>query len=107
MDYCLLECVLRCFLSLFPFVAAIDAAIKESCRLIGRSDLDFNEVGTLAATMTNIRALYGRRVGVFPGFRAAEDIVDLFPHQVHLVLELGLNTVDIGARATEKSELTH
>ena len=107
MDYCLLECVLRCFLSLFPFVAAIDAAIKESCRLIGRSDLDFNEVGTLAATMTNIRALYGRRVGVFPGFRAAEDIVDLFPHQVHLVLELGLNTVDIGARAAEKSELTH
>ena len=94
-------------LSLFPFVAAIDAAIKESCRLIGRSDLDFNEVGTLAATMTNIRALYGRRVGVFPGFRAAEDIVDLFPHQVHLVLELGLNTVDIGARAAEKSELTH
>ena len=57
--------------------------------------------------MTNIRALYGRRVGVFPGFRAAEDIVDLFPHQVHLVLELGLNTVDIGARAAEKSELTH
>ena len=107
MDYCLLESVLRCFLSLFPFVAAIDAAIKESCRLIGRSDLDFNEVGTLAATMTNIRALYGRRVGVFPGFRAAEDIVDLFPHQVHLVLELGLNTVDIGARAAEKSELTH
>ena len=107
MDYCLLECVLCCFLSLFPFVAAIDAAIKESCRLIGRSDLDFNEVGTLAATMTNIRALYGRRVGVFPGFRAAEDIVDLFPHQVHLVLELGLNTVDIGARAAEKSELTH
>ena len=99
--------VQRRSLSLFPFVAAIDAAIKESCRLIGRSDLDFNEVGTLAATMTNIRALYGRRVGVFPGFRAAEDIVDLFPHQVHLVLELGLNTVDIGARATEKSELTH
>ena len=57
--------------------------------------------------MTNIGALYGRCMGVFPGFRAAEDIVDLFPHQVHLVLELGLNTVDIGARAAKKSEFTH
>ena len=57
--------------------------------------------------MTNIGALYGRCVGVFPGFRATEDIVDLFPHQVHLVLELGLNAVDIGARAAEKSEIAH
>ena len=46
-------------------------------------------------------------MGVFPGFRAAEDIVDLFPHQVHLVLELGLNTVNIRARAAKKSEFTH
>ena len=51
--------------------------------------------------MTNIGALYGRCVGVFPGFRATEDIVDLFPHQVHLVLELGLNTVNIRARAAK------
>ena len=99
--------VQRRSLSLFPFVAAIDAAIKEGCRLISRSDLDFDEVGALAATMTNIGALYGRCVGVFPGFRATEDIVDLFPHQVHLVLELGLNTVDIGARSAEKSEFAH
>ena len=94
-------------LSLFPFVAAIDAAIKECCRLISRSDLDFYEVGALAATMTNIGALYGRCMGVFPGFRSAEDIVDLFPHQVHLMLELGLNTVNIRARAAKKSEFTH
>ena len=94
-------------LSLFPFVAAIDAAIKECCRLISRSDLDFYEVGALAATMTNIGALYGRCMGVFPGFRTAEDIIDLFPHQVHLMLELGLNTVNIRARAAKKSEFTH
>ena len=56
--------------------------------------------------MTNIGALYGRRVGVFPGLRATEDIINFFPHQVHLVLELGLNAVDIGARAAEKSEIT-
>ena len=57
--------------------------------------------------MADVGALYGGCMRVFPGFGAPEHIVDLFPYQVHLVLELGFNTVNIGARAAEKSEITN
>ena len=45
-------------------------------------------------------------MGVFPGFCTAEDIIDLLPHQMHLVLELGLYAVYVGAGSAKKAKLS-
>ena len=46
-------------------------------------------------------------MGVFEGFGAAQDIVDFLALEVHFVLELGLNAVDVRAGAAEETEVVH
>ena len=87
-------------------MAAFGTSIEDGRRLVARSDLDFHEVGTLASAATDVRALDGGGMRVLPCFHTSKHIVHLFPLEVHLVLEFGLNAVNVRAGPTEEAEIT-
>ena len=87
-------------------MAAFRTPIEDGRRLIARPDLDFHEVSTLAAAATDVRTLNRGGMRVLPRFHTSEHIVHFFPLEVHLVLEFGLNAVDVGAGAAEEAEIT-
>ena len=86
-------------------MAAFGTSIEDGGRLVARSDLDFHEVSTLAAAATHFRALDGGRMRVLPCFHTPKHIVHFFPLEVHLVLEFGLNAVDVWAGPAEEAEI--
>ena len=88
-------------------MAALAASVENRCRLVSRPDLDFFVKGSIAATSTHIRALDCRGVGVFKGFGATEDVVDLFALQVSLVLKSGVDDfVDVGTSSAEEAQVS-
>ena len=87
-------------------MAAFRTSIEDGRRLIARSDLDFHKVSTLAAAAADVRTLNRGGMRVLPCFHSSEHIVHFFPLEVHLVLEFGLNAVNVGAGAAEEAEIT-
>ena len=87
-------------------MAAFRTSIEDGRRLIARSDLNFHEVSPLAAAATDVRALDGGGMCVLPCLHTSEHIVHFFPLEVHLILEFGLNAVDVGAGAAKEAEIT-
>ena len=92
--------------SLFPLMSALFAAVKDSGRLITRPNLDLHEVGALASAIAHVWTLDGCRVGVLKCLSTTQNIVNFLSLQVHFVLKLSLNAIDVGASSAEEAEVT-
>ena len=86
-------------------MATLGTAIKDGGRFITRPDLNLHEVGALAAAITHVRTLYGCSMGVFKSLSTTENVVDFLPLEVHFILKLGLNAINVGACPAEEAEV--
>jgi len=89
----------------FPLVGAVGASVEDSGRFVTRSDLNLHEIGALAPACTHVRTRHRRCVRVTPCLCTTENVVDLLALKVHLVLKLGVDAVDVGARPAEEPKV--
>ena len=89
---------------LFPLIRAVDAPEEYGHGFVGRADLYLHKVGflvpALLATFLNSRLL-GSNECIF----TSQNIIDLFPIQLHLVLEGLLDDEYVGARLAIEAEV--
>ena len=86
-------------------MATLAAAVENCCGLISRADLDLNEVGALASAVAHVGTLHRGCMCIPEGVCSSKYVVYFSPFQVHLVLKLGLNSVNVGTCSAEEAEV--